>query len=243
MKFLKKSFLFVITAILSSCSMEQDVDELQNYGSYISLPETTDFTNLTTKEIDVLYGLVEPRIDLYVTADGLYAMKAKSGSEINVSENIYCYFKQITQRTNDYMLKHRSLKRNKLISRSEADAGAMYDCVAYAVWGARRVDSVETAKKRIGYNVANGGIPTGDMKSVLEIFGRVEELTHKNFRRSERFNKPVIIVTRPDPTTNIGHAINALEQDGGYLYCFDHQLGCRDTVSLGEVYFYYMYMD
>jgi PBP1b-binding outer membrane lipoprotein LpoB len=244
MKKLKLIVLLLPIFFMASCTSETDIEALQKKLPFISLPNSTDFTDLSSIEINIINS-VENRIQIVENGEGLYEIVAKSGEEINISENIYDYFNRLVHNTNQIALKYRNTKRNRLISRSETDGIALYDCVAYAVYGAGKVDSVETAKKRIGYAIANKGIPPGDMLKTLGLFGRVEQLNPRAFNQAETFDKPIIAVFRPDAGSNIGHAVNATRmQQNGHLKCTDYQNGRTEiTIPLGEIYYIYRYLD
>lgn len=98
---------------MASCTSETDIEALQKKLPFISLPNSTDFTDLSSIEINIINS-VENRIQIVENGEGLYEIVAKSGEEINISENIYDYFNRLVHNTNQIALKYRNTKRNRL---------------------------------------------------------------------------------------------------------------------------------
>lgn len=113
MKKLKLIVLLLPIFFMASCTSETDIEALQKKLPFISLPNSTDFTDLSSIEINIINS-VENRIQIVENGEGLYEIVAKSGEEINISENIYDYFNRLVHNTNQIALKYRNTKRNRL---------------------------------------------------------------------------------------------------------------------------------
>lgn len=219
---LTKLIIAMLTLTAWSCTDENvpEVDIIEEY-EYVSLPETTDFDNLSEDELNILYN-IENRFQITENENGLYSLKAKSGRDIAVSENIYNYFFKQIEDTNDALLRIVGRRRNAIISRSEGgEDDGRFDCVAYAVYGAGLIDSVEKAKERIGIQRANSGISSDDMLGVLNLFGTFKEVPVRSLE-IETFTTPVILVFKPEYSDTYYHAVN------GYKYGADGCVECRD---------------
>lgn len=224
MKCLKIYLIEIIITLSSiSCSQTIDIEDLGTDYLFVSLPESTDFKNLSEDEFIIL-SCIKDRFKITENENGLFELKAKSASEIAVSENIYNYFIEQIENTNNALIRIAGEKRNSIISRHEGgESIGQLDCVAYAVYGAGLVKSVEDAKEKIGLQLANSGIPSDDILRVLCLFGNFEEISVRSIK-VEQFTTPVILVFKPDYSDYYYHAVNAYEFSAdGWVTCRDYQ--------------------
>lgn len=87
MKLFKLTITAIIAVILTlsySCLQESVIEQDYSDMPYISLPEGTDFDNLSMSEIEIIIGAYM-RMGIYEDEDGLLQLKPHSGWEVNVS--------------------------------------------------------------------------------------------------------------------------------------------------------------
>lgn len=132
MKLFKLTITAIIAVILTlsySCLQESVIEQDYSDMPYISLPEGTDFDNLSMSEIEIIIGAYM-RMGIYEDEDGLLQLKPHSGWEVNVSENLYQYVISILKKKNDDITSGITISHSNILSRAEGPNGSATDCLA-----------------------------------------------------------------------------------------------------------------
>lgn len=241
MKRIKFFSLFLILIFITSCSSDFEEIEFENLP-FLQLSEEADINNLTEEQQSVI-TLAASRFLRKINDDGLIELKVHSAKEVNVSENIYIYFKNLVENTNNFILRSNISYRNRIISRSPEPADAnMYDCVAQTIAKIKGKD-LDYVKEIIKPYFTDKGVLLGNIQTVLELFGPVEKVPKTNFRTPETFENPCVVICQPEGNPeNIGHAYYGTGQEpNGFIKGRDVQNNCDISMPLGLIYDIYMY--
>jgi len=134
-------FTFAVSALLTvvfgnfltGCQTDEVVVAFDNY-EYLELSNDADLSNLSSLSIEneKKFSMAFNRITI-INEKGLYRLKQSSGKQINISEELFDYFKAVIETTNKFNAQ-RFYKRPRLKDPSEIANNFMTNnCVASAI--------------------------------------------------------------------------------------------------------------
>ncbi len=208
MKIVKKILVTAITALLFiayGCQQESVFDTTTDLP-YLSLPENTDFNNLSEDEMLILMNAFD-RIGMYESEDGLYVMKARKGWEIGISENIFNYLSAMINDMNNRVLSNLTISRSGTLSNGETAGEYQNDCLARAIAAALGKPGSGDINAWITERYGSDGLYLEDAEQVLIHFGATRRYGFSDFNTGRTFqnNCCVMIYIENDNA----HAVNA----------------------------------
>lgn len=187
---------------------------------YLSLNSKTDFSHLSMEEWKTVQNAAR-RIDV-VVKDGLFSIKQTSGSQVNMSEDLFEYFQDGIKNTNKEIRKQVKLSRKRSRYGGELeDEPKNYDCVAQSIlavyerMGVAIGDKLDWIEEQYGTE----GVPFGEISIVMEHYFEGKEVS---ISPSLVPDKPTIVIFNG---VDYGHAANLYVIEGGVVYYTDPQLG------------------
>lgn len=244
-----KIFKFVIFAVISTalfigygCQQEAVIDQDYSDAPYLSLPSGTDFNNLTTSELKIIMMAFD-RMNLTEDEDGISVLNTRYGWEVNVSENVYLYCKEIVNNTNEWLLSGKIQSRADRVNPIERPGERETDCLTYVISLAlnkpyKEVDKVLT--NHYGY----GGVPLEYTQVALSYFGRVATMDVNQIPNNTAINgyKYIAILRSPNPENPQSyHAVNIQGVFNGRLYFVDPQSGHMNLLETPVLDVYHLY--
>lgn len=136
MKKIKCLFIALIAITTVSCSADLDLDE-ENICNlpYLSMPDGINIYELNRTDLQIL-SKASKRIEIIENEDGLLSIKTKNADQINVSPEIFQFFVDAINNTNEANINMPLTYRKSLISRApehiEGYTGSS-DCLAWAL--------------------------------------------------------------------------------------------------------------
>lgn len=237
MKTIKLLYFTLMLILLASCSSEI-MDEVNwSESPYLSIEGTIDINTLSAEELQTLASACE-RIKIIVNNKGLYELTPHTARKINVSENIYNFFKEIVKSSNDNF----EISRNCLISRDPIGYGS--DCAVYAISYATGMSYYDVFNHVLA-STGLTGVNSSNMNSVFcdPRFGG-NTVDKDSFTSPESLgNRYVIIYHDPESMDDdTWHAVNGyLQNSSSQMICFDNQNRCFrivETYMIQAIYYY-----
>lgn len=241
MKLFKLTIMAIIAVVLTftySCQQESLIEQDYSDMPYLSLPESTDFDNLSQSEMQTIMDAFE-RMGIHEDSDGLLQLKPRSGWEVNVSEEIFEFFKRMTDNTNAQITAGVTLSRSGQLNESENPGAYQTDCLARSISAALGSNSSSDIDAWIRYKYGNDGVPPENVIDVLNYFfnGRVATINPSQIpNNSVLGNKFIVIIDE-------AHAVNGYGISNGWITCRDYQQGgayvTYSSDRISQMYMYY----
>ncbi|MDE5568475.1 MAG: hypothetical protein K2I89_04205 [Muribaculaceae bacterium] len=236
MKLLKLISIFVLI-IFTSCQSELLLDEPEPSLPYLNIDGEIDINNLSAEELQILF-LASQRFQLICNEDGLYEISPKNYKELSISENIFCFFQEIVESSNDNC----DIRRHNLISRDPIGYGS--DCVVWAIANATGMSYYDVFNHVLA-STGFVGVTKDNMFSVLgdpRYGGSAMDVN--SFSSPEALSTRYVIVYH-DPEymdENTYHAVNGfLQTSNDQFICKDYQNNCSrivDSDMIKAIYYY-----
>ncbi len=238
--FMNKCILFcgvIILICFASCSSDDQLYQPMEDFPFISLPDETDFSNLSSEEMLIAFE-AEPRLRVFINEDGLFETKVKSGKEINISENIYKFFINIYEASNEELIANAGKERVPLLSRGEFDGyTGIFDCLAHAVSNAQDTYDYDFISDMLYYNYGSSGVPINRAYAAMSLFGNPTQITYSP-ESGVYTNNYIFIISNSNGSF---HAVNGGMFSGDIVYCYDGQANQMKSYSTSSIYAIYMY--
>lgn len=245
MKKLIYAVLIAIFAMLvvESCQQEEQTTVDKRFVSeFLSINHEISIDNLTKAEKKTLYKAFL-RVATILDEDGCISFIHMSGKELNMSENVYQFFKMSVENT----IFNKSVTRSSFnIEDSLGGDGGFQrdnDCVIYtivAIMSDMHVTgyTIENIREKLsvnGYYTKENGTSYVSLNSALQLFFDLDEVTYdENFDLNWSEKDHYMIITKTeDPNTY--HAGTVLAATKGNVWYRDDQGNAlnSDTLSTG----------
>lgn len=241
---LKKSRVLVILIILFAtynfvgCQQESDI---KNSLPFLTIDTDIEFSKLSKNEQAILmeaYG----RLNIS-NEDGLFNLKQISGEQVNISENIFLYFKSIIDETNQSIISSEiNLSRPRTRTATEIDTNMPTDCVAHAIsWALRDGDGkpVSEVTQWVESQYGNNGVPGDQFYTVLNHYFYGSPIPIPTKYEFYNSNKVIMAIRIPGG----GHAVTLLSIEGPNVIYQDNQDGnkVKMCLVLDIIYLYSIY--
>lgn len=235
----KTSFLLAIailvmsTSFLASCN-QNDLENLSTeaitskYDTYLSLASGKIPENPTDEEWRIIDEAFS-RLDLEIDSNGMTIVNQKSGSEINISEEL---FKSLYRRISN---------ANRVKSHSSQYATRIpNDCVATCIYTIARTLGSSLSYGEINtwictrYNTMSG-VPADSISETINHFFISESLPTP-LSTASVYSGDLVIVIIQDV-----HAVILKELRGLYVVCEDYQMLHTEGFTQDDIECYYLY--
>lgn len=216
MKYLSFITTILFAICILGCQEDSSITEKDTYP-YLSLPDDISMGNLSDMDFQILAQALQ-RISFIKTDEGFYELKTKSGSEINVSENIYQLFYEMTCQTNLTLKSNISYSRTMLLSSGENNSTTGTDCFARSVAYAtgKSYSYVSTVFAMYG----SDGIPLHSLSAAAAMFGG-EPVGVQTMLDNPSLGNYVVIVDNC-------HAVNFKRGNKENILIWDPQIGASN---------------
>jgi hypothetical protein len=204
--------IIVASCFVTGCNQGEDYIVAENSDNeYLSLPPNFDVSNLADEHLKTLQ-LAFDRMSIFST-DGIFRTNITSGSQINISENLFVFLNEAIDNSNN-----RAKEIKPLIPRLKNggnESPSSNDCVAYAVHKVlsfyKSTISVNSVISYMRNTYGNNGIPSGSFYNAVQHY-----LEGNTVTITANYNIPsgtMVIVAFN------GHAVNLLScSNGMFLY-------------------------
>lgn len=227
------SFFFFFTG----CQNDEESEACAKLP-YLSFNEKTDYSNLSQDDLEVINKAFQ-RIEIK-DDHGLLKIKQKSGSEINISEDLFYFFKMSVDKTND-RLKLAKIDLSMARTRSYSESGGYNernDCVAQSIVAVLKdkgvYRSIDSVSREVDAITGGGGVPMNLMKTVLEKYFHVTQVSTPS-SSSTPVSSSIAVIHNGSQA----HAVTLIGVNNGYAVCRDDQNNTTilcPLESLGNVY-------
>jgi hypothetical protein len=222
--------------LIAGCQKEESFES--NDLPFLSIGSDFDISNLSDEELHTI-GLAFQRINVRLDK-GFYKIKPISGNQINISEELFHFFKTVQDHSNRLIRKNEQIispiTRLKSGSESDPDNLTANDCIAHAISAVLNVfgntTSVATINGWISSQYSNyntNGLSGNNFNAVVSHFlSGSSTNVPSNYTYNSSANK-IIVVEQISATS--GHAgvlvsvsgssvMYQDNQNGGYRFCF-----------------------
>ncbi len=230
MKLFKLTITAIIAVILTltySCQQESLIEQDYSDMPYLSLPESTDFNNLSQSEMQTIMDAFE-RMGIHEDNDGLLQLKPRSGWEVNVSENIYQFFFKLIDNSNQTILLDIINHNNNHISRSEGFGDNPTNCLADAISRAFNKPQPEV-DVYLMQTYGNQGVPSGMAEEAILHFGNFEKKNPNDIGAWNTMGDQYIIIIQEGGYL---HAVNGIDKFGDNSFRYNDYQNNRQGIVL-----------
>lgn len=239
MKIKKLTYLVLISFIASiivfiGCQQEESPASPNDNGAYLSLSPNVDFDNLTKGDWEVI-SRAFTRINLRENEDGLFEISYKSGAEINMSDELFGFFEQIAESSNEKILSGVYYTRNKI--RTIREGGVTNtDCVARSIAYATGQD-YNVINSQLIAKYGSNGVPSSEFYSAMNQFCNGVQVGLSMFSGMSDFasnGKEYVLVL------NLQHAVTLLMKSGDSIMYRDSQTGSKGFCTVYDISHIYL---
>ncbi|HOT14820.1 MAG TPA: hypothetical protein PK252_08675 [Bacteroidales bacterium] len=214
---------------LWSCEKEDSPNN--NYSEYLQL-DSYELSSMTEKDMKIMGKALE-RLNIEYT-NGVYFVKQKSGSEVNISDELFTFIKNSFDYSNK-LFKPNSVIYKKVRVKSGSPEGGKTEkdttnCVAIAIAKMANLssDSVIAICKRL---FGNDGVPSDSIDYVVKY---ICPTAQKSTKYTPGFTNYDFIWFKTGPDS--GHAVNATRNfENGYIFFYDGQNKQNGIISSDRV--------
>jgi hypothetical protein len=225
-------FVALITSVLVGCQ-EEDVNNI----TPTDLPFLSFNTNFKTDELSKedmnVLTLAFQRINL-IKKDGLYYMVQTSANQINVSEELFTYLKDMLKRSNNRILEYgnNSSSIPRLKDGGENGGYTSNDCVAQTVVNITQAMgislSLSSVNSWIEQKYGTNGVPSGNILEVLNHYFTYSSVTISNNYTPPSGQQVFVVFNFGNGT---GHASRYYSCSNGYVLCNDGYYSLSQVAS------------
>ena len=238
MKFKLLYITLFLSIVLAACQNDNFSDSAYDDMQYLSLPEGIGINDLSSSDLETV-ALALSRVGISENSDGLYKIKARSGREVNISENLYRIIVEMTENSNRMITEYASRTRTSLLSDGEGSYSGPTDCMARAISHALIGTEYDDINSWITSQYGNNGVPYDKFQEVASHFGKGSSVDFSSMRPGP-INNCIIVIGGGT------HAVNAvrLSDDGGYVMYKDYQInpyGNTGFISINDISASYQY--
>lgn len=254
MKLRKFSVLFgvvILVFLLTIFSCSEIGNEISvDKSEYLSVNHSIDFNTLSNSEREAVIKAFS-RFSITTTKEGYIIIKEKSGSEINISENIYDFYKKMFDEHNK-SIPLKISTRYALPSDSDyvGDENAAVDsagCVIYSIQGVlykmgTTVPYDEIKRELMAKGLYNDGVAAGDMPAALGLFFNVSPQTPP-YDQNYNYNRHYIMSVWQNVSDYRFeyHCVEFMSSNDGLCSYYDYQNRCYGICDVSQVFqFYYV---
>lgn len=183
--------------------------------SYLSVQSDKKLSEFTSEEWNVLKE-AQNRLTISTDRDGLSVIKELSGSEVNISENLFCIIQRMVE------------NGNKIIAKGSCNMTRMAgdNCVAKCiVWVARCFGAnlnLSTVSDEIRSRDCEGGVPSGRVAEILGLWFVIEPVSIPITTAALGGGQIIAVILE-------SHAVVFQSLNGDEIYFYDEDLVREDT--------------
>ncbi|MCH5216260.1 MAG: hypothetical protein J1F10_04915 [Muribaculaceae bacterium] len=213
------SIAVAIVSVFFSCSDESVIEEQTPVNlPYIELSKTADLSNLTDSEKAIIRS-VGTRFKTIIDEEGIYHLNVKSGKEVCVSENIYQYYKERIERSNEINAYYGINKRNRLLTRGESPNDYPTDCLAVSLSAILGIP-YEVINREFVARYGNKGVDGPDVLNAVGLFAYYQTATIYDVANRDDISNCILILGQ---SGGQGHAVNGVCVEGEKVIYNDFQ--------------------
>jgi hypothetical protein len=226
--------MVIASCFMIGCSQDmfEDDTNISDMSEYLSV-SSTNLLNLSEADAATVQ-LAFKRIDIRFE-NGLYGTKFSSGSQINMSGELFSIFKDAINNSNK-AIKEASLKPKIPRLKNGNESSTSNDCVAYAIqsvlYGFGTSMSLSSINTWLVDQYGTQGVPLSSFSAAVSHFLNGSPVTISN-NYSIPSGKKVIIVLRTGPSS--GHAVTLLSVSGGNVLYSDPQNGGGGYAPISDI--------
>ena len=206
--------------LVGGCQNDDSVENQPLQDKFLSLPDDVNFSSLSEEE-ELILNMALKRVEFKEDEDGFFYLYPETAQEANISEELYCRFKTMTERYNSGLLNEELKTRSVFNSNGENDSNDDYyyptDCFAHAIAGALPNVSYVEANYIYVQIFGNKGVPCKSIPTALSWWGSYHVV---DFQYQGSLTKAIGIISND---AGGGHAINILEICGDSVHYYDNQ--------------------
>ena len=222
-----------LSIVLAACQNDNFSDSAYDDMQYLSLPEEISINDLSSSDLETV-ALALSRVGISENSDGLYKIKARSGREVNISENLYRIIVEMTENSNRMITEYASRTRTSLLSDGEGSYSGPTDCMAHAISHATG-STYGNVNSWITTQYGNDGVPYDKFQEAASHFGNGSSVDFRSMPPGQIYNCIIVIEGGT-------HAVNAQWVTGdGYVIYKDYQNGLMKYVNINEIMASYQY--
>lgn len=230
--------LFVTCFSIVGCQQDETETSMGELP-YLSIDSNTGLSTISPTEWEIIRKAAS-RVNIGIK-DGLFYMGQTSGSQVNISENLFAIFKSSIENANK-KIKSKKIKLFRKRSRAEGEYEEELrgnDCVARTIlWTCRVLDSPiseEDVTEWIDSQYGGDGVPFEDVGIVLDHYFIGEQVpTPVDGYTIGTGNQKMTI-----GVLGIGHMVNILKLEDGFVTYYDAQIDAVNTTYVTNMIYYY----
>lgn len=207
--------LLSATFFISCDKNVEDVTVMSENLTYLSVQSDKKLSEFTSAEWNILKE-AQNRLTISTDSDGLSVIKELSGSEVNISENLFCIIQRLVE------------NGNKIIANGNCNTTRMAgdNCVAKCiVWVARCFGAnlnLSTVSDEIRSRDCEGGVPPTRVEEILELWFTIESVSVPITTAALGGGQIIAVILD-------SHAVIFQSLDGDEIYFYDEDLVREDT--------------
>lgn len=235
-------FVFLLT--IFGCS-ETDNEVSMDKTEYLSVDHPIDFNQLTSSEKEIVFKAFS-RFTIKTSKEGYVIIKQKSGKEINISENIFAFYKKMFDEHNR-SIPVKISTRYALPSDSDyvGDVNEALDsagCVIYSIQGVlgrmgTNIPYDDIKQNLISRGLFNDGVAYTDMYAVLNCYFNAS-FANPPYEQKYDENKYYIMSIWKDQGNGERsyHSVEFRSSNDGHFIYYDYQINDIGTCDMNNVF-------
>jgi hypothetical protein len=210
--------MIVTSCFVIGCQKEDSLEINNNIDGYLSLPDGFDLLNLSDDESQILQTAFS-RMSIFSETE-IFKTKFTSGSQINMSEDLFDFFNNMINKSN----KSQEISLSSPRLKSGTESTTNNDCVAYSIYNALNYFSssvsLNSIKTYLQEQYGTNGVLMGSVTSAITHYlkGSTTTITSNYMPPS---GTKVIIVIPGNPL----HAVNLFGCTNGTAVYTDSSSG------------------
>ena len=223
--------LFIFVIMFVRCQQDDDLYVIDD-RPYLEFPETINFYRLTDDDLEII-GEAFSRLSIIENADGLLEIRQKRAEDVNISNEMFDYFKVLIDERNERFLSDLDAFFNSVLTRQESGGNSKTDCVAQAIVYATGL-SYDKVNSWITDTYGNNGVPANSFYTVMNHFcqgGAVSVADFKNMNLTSSGYKYIAVINNTHAVNVYGIASN----DPNTIVYYDAQTGKPGIASISTL--------
>lgn len=237
--------VFILTTIIG-CNNDIN-DSPKSYSEYLSINHEIDHKTLTKSEQQTLYKAFS-RLNIVMNEYGIIILNTKSGKEINISENIYNYYKKSIENHNQdtkISIKTRIYYDNDSTSIGETEVDSS-GCLLYCIqdvmsYFGNNIPYDNIKQNLINHNLYDNGVAPENAYDALSLYFHVNYGNPPYDEQNNTRRKYIMSIWHDTEYERQYHAVEYLRSNNGVAFYYDPQRNCIGYCDMNQIFqFFYI---
>lgn len=245
------SLIGILFILITFFGCSNDVNNTPvSFSKYLTINHGIECKTLSKSEQKTLYKAFS-RLDVCTTEDGFIVLNTKSGKDINISENIYNYYKDIIGSFNKNVginIRTRFYFSNDSTATGDMElevdsAGCLLYCIQDVMNSFGKYIPYEEIKQNlINHNLYDNGVAAEDAYKALGLYFKVNRANPPYDEQNVQGRHYIMSIWQDIQNEERQyHAVEYLASNKGVVIYYDPQRGCNGVCDMNQIFqFFYV---